>query len=218
VGPPPYINCESPVTAGPLLADPAGQLVPARRGSFFRPRPRRPPRPSACGWERAGVRVICVPSHSTLDFGHWTLDCLCPPRAPKPSRRDPLSPFSHKTEIRPRSVFSDSGIADAGRQRVDCRIESEFEPRPGASENSPAFQRWVTEAEENLQSPGRGDRVLFCDELREGAPARRCLCRPSRGSRRNPPSEIPGLHTGLSSVAPLGFKKMDRAARENLLR
>jgi hypothetical protein len=54
--------------------------------------------------------------------------CLCPPRAPKRSRRDPLSPFSHKTEIRPRSVFLESGIDDAGCQREGCRA---FEAQDG---------------------------------------------------------------------------------------
>src|ERR1700733_1803133 len=70
---PPYINCEGPVPAGPLLADPAGQLGPGAPGMLFR---------------LAAGRHPCAQSRS---------------------RRDPLSPFSHKTVIRPRSVFAESG-------------------------------------------------------------------------------------------------------------
>jgi hypothetical protein len=43
---PPYINCEGPVPAGPLLGGPGGTTCPGA--------PRLPPRPVR--WERAGLR------------------------------------------------------------------------------------------------------------------------------------------------------------------
>ncbi len=69
------------------------------------------PRPSASRLgEGRGEGDLCpVRSHSTLDFGPWTLDSVGPnrrpPRAPRALAPNPLSPFSHKNSVRPRSVF-----------------------------------------------------------------------------------------------------------------
>jgi hypothetical protein len=63
---PPYINCERPVPAGPLLGGPGGSTCPGA--------PRLPPRPVR--WERAGVRA---------DFASRPVMRMCPDRIGRPS-------------------------------------------------------------------------------------------------------------------------------------
>jgi hypothetical protein len=59
---PPYIKCERPVPAGPLLGGPGGTTCPGAPGIFF-----------SLVESGEGDRV---PSHSTLDIGLWTVCAL----------------------------------------------------------------------------------------------------------------------------------------------
>ena len=77
------------------------------------------------------------------------------------TRKKSLFPFSHKNSDLPRSVSSDSGIDDAGRQRAGCGSDPEFEPRQGASENSPGCSTLGNAGRKELRSAGRGRQNFF---------------------------------------------------------
>jgi hypothetical protein len=90
---PPYIKCEGPVPPGPLLGGPGGTTCPGAPGIFFRV--------PVCANPRASPQA---------------------PRAQNRSRRDPLSLFSHKTVIRPRSVWFGRGDTISADYPVDTII------------------------------------------------------------------------------------------------
>ena len=101
-------------------------------------------------------------------------------------RKMSLSPFSHKNEIRPRSVFFESGIDDAGRQGVGCRSDSE--PREGASENSPGFLTLGNAAPKKIPKPRRGRQSFLFPRCADA----RWLCRPAGAQEdENGPARYP---------------------------
>jgi hypothetical protein len=86
-----------------------------------------------------------------------------------PSReKKSLSPFSHKNEIRPRSVSRNLGLTSRVGSERAAAPESDFEPRQGASEHCPGVQPWVTRARKKSRKARPGsDRASFSRELRD---------------------------------------------------
>ena len=95
---PPYLNCEGPVPAGPLLADPAGQLVPVA-GDLFLPCVKKGSPPPA--------RMSFVPGQNLIPTGHALSDPVLGPSEPPVFRPNPVPSQSFP----PRPAVSDGRAA-----------------------------------------------------------------------------------------------------------